>query len=123
MSTLSLVFFGLVQPLLGHLSDRVGRRPMLLAFTVLFGLGVVPGLALVRSSDSFGGLLAVSLLGMLALGASADGSPCSSPSPSSWCWSPCRSRPTTSPTDRAPRPAHVRGRESQEFHVNVKDPY
>ena len=69
VSTISLAFFGLVQPLLGHLSDRVGRRPMLLAFTVLFGLGVVPGLALVRSSDSFGGLLAVSLLGMLVLAA------------------------------------------------------
>jgi len=69
VSTISLAFFGLVQPLVGHLSDRVGRRPLLLAFTVLFGVGVVPGLALVRASDSFGGLLAVSLLGMLVLAA------------------------------------------------------
>ena len=67
VSTISLAFFGLVQPLVGHLSDRVGRRPVLLAFTVLFGLGVVPGLALVRGAGSFGGLLAVSLLGMLVL--------------------------------------------------------
>ena len=67
VSTISLAFFGLVQPLVGHLSDRVGRRPVLLAFAVLFGLGVVPGLALVRGAGSFGGLLVVSLLGMLVL--------------------------------------------------------
>ena len=67
VSTISLAFFGLVQPLVGHLSDRVGRRPVLLTFAVLFALGVVPGLALVRSVDTFGGLLTVSLLGMLVL--------------------------------------------------------
>ena len=68
VSTLSLVFFGLVQPLLGHLSDRVGRRPVLIAFAVLFGLGIVPVLALVRANDSFGGLLVLSLVGMVVVG-------------------------------------------------------
>jgi len=67
VSTVSLAFFGLVQPLVGHLSDRVGRRPVLLVFGVVFAVGVVPGLALVRSADSFAGLLVVSLLGMLVL--------------------------------------------------------
>ena len=68
VSTLSLVFFGLVQPLLGLLSDRVGRRPVLIAFAVLFGLGIVPVLALVRANDSFSGLLVLSLVGMVVVG-------------------------------------------------------
>ncbi len=67
VSTISLIFFGLVQPLLGMLSDRVGRRPVLIAFATLFAAGIVPALALVRANDSFGGLLTLSLVGMLVL--------------------------------------------------------
>ena len=32
----------LVQPLVGYISDRVGRRPVLIAFGVLGTLGTVP---------------------------------------------------------------------------------
>jgi MHS family alpha-ketoglutarate permease-like MFS transporter len=67
VSTISLAFFALIQPLVGHLSDRVGRRPLLLFFTIAFGVGVVPALALIRTGPSFGVLLAVSLLGMVVL--------------------------------------------------------
>lgn len=42
VSALSLVVFMLVQPLVGHLSDRVGRRPVLIAFGALGTLLTVP---------------------------------------------------------------------------------
>jgi MHS family alpha-ketoglutarate permease-like MFS transporter len=42
VSALTLLVFMLVQPLVGYLSDRVGRRPVLIAFGVLGTLGTVP---------------------------------------------------------------------------------
>lgn len=69
VSTISLGFFGLIQPLLGRLSDRIGRKPMTIGFASLFALGIVPALALVRSGPSFGTLLAVTLAGMVVVGA------------------------------------------------------
>ena len=41
-SALSLALFVVVQPLVGLLSDRIGRRPVLVAFGVLGTLGTVP---------------------------------------------------------------------------------
>lgn len=68
VSTVSLVIFGLAQPLLGTLSDRVGRRPVMIAFAVLFGAGIVPALALVRANSTVVGLLAISAVGMVVVG-------------------------------------------------------
>jgi len=48
-------------PLAGALSDRIGRRPLLIAFTVLAILTAYPSLAWLVSSVSFGRLLAVEL--------------------------------------------------------------
>ena len=41
-SALSLLLFMLIQPLVGAISDRVGRRPVLTAFGVVGTLGTVP---------------------------------------------------------------------------------
>ncbi|TCR20443.1 MFS transporter [Streptomyces sp. BK205] len=63
--TISLAFFGLLQPLGGLLSDRFGRRPLLLFFGVGFALLSVPLLHALR--DSFAVLLLVQCAGMVLL--------------------------------------------------------
>lgn len=67
IATISLAFFTCLQPLAGILSDRIGRKPLLIIFAGAFALGIVPALALIRSGPSFGGYLTVSLLGMVLL--------------------------------------------------------
>ncbi|GAA2498026.1 MFS transporter [Streptomyces gobitricini] len=63
--TLALGFFALLQPIGGLLSDRCGRKPLLLFFGVGFALLAVP---LLRSvGDSFGSLLLVQCAGMVLL--------------------------------------------------------
>jgi MFS transporter, MHS family, alpha-ketoglutarate permease len=54
ISTLSLLAFVLLQPLIGALSDRVGRKPVLIAFGVLGTFGNVPLLmAISRATDPY----------------------------------------------------------------------
>ncbi|MFJ8648849.1 MFS transporter [Streptomyces sp. NPDC093546] len=62
--TLSLGFFALLQPLGGLLSDRYGRKPLLLFFGVGFAVLSVP---LLRSISGFGTLLLVQCAGMVLL--------------------------------------------------------
>ncbi|MDJ0462725.1 MFS transporter [Streptomyces sp. H27-C3] len=63
--TLSLAFFALLQPLGGMLSDRFGRKPLLLFFGLGFALLSVP---LLRSLDgTFTSLLLVQCAGMVLL--------------------------------------------------------
>ena len=64
-NTIALAFFALLQPLGGMLSDRVGRKPLLVVFAAGFAVGVVPLLALV--SAAFGLLLLVQCVGMVLL--------------------------------------------------------
>jgi MHS family alpha-ketoglutarate permease-like MFS transporter len=66
ISTVSLLFFLVIQPPIGALSDRIGRKPLLITFAAAFAVGIVPALALV-SVSGFWGTLAVVLLGMLVL--------------------------------------------------------
>ena len=71
----ALVFFMLLQPLFGALSDRVGRRPLLIAFGVLGALSTVPllaALAETRNAWAALGLICVALTilsGYTAIGA------------------------------------------------------
>lgn len=55
VGTLSLAFFALLPPLGGMLSDRIGRKPLLLGFSLGFAVLVVPLLHLV--TDTFASLL------------------------------------------------------------------
>ncbi|MFF3766332.1 MFS transporter [Streptomyces sp. NPDC001922] len=65
VGTLSLAFFALLQPLGGLLSDRIGRKPLLLGFSLGFALLAVPLLRLV--TDAFVSLLLVQCAGMVLL--------------------------------------------------------
>jgi MFS transporter, MHS family, alpha-ketoglutarate permease len=60
----SLLLFALIQPLFGGLSDRIGRRPLLIAFGVLGTICTIPLFTALRSADS---LVATFLLLMSAL--------------------------------------------------------
>jgi MHS family alpha-ketoglutarate permease-like MFS transporter len=65
VSALTLLLFMLVQPLVGYLSDRVGRRPVLITFGVLGTLGTVPlltALGAARTESSAFALLMTALL-------------------------------------------------------------
>ncbi|OUC96399.1 MFS transporter [Streptosporangium minutum] len=66
VGTVSLLFFMVLQPLLGMLSDRVGRRPMLIAFGLAFTVLPVPLMGML--TDSFASLLLVQCVGMVFLG-------------------------------------------------------
>lgn len=64
-SALSLALFVVAQPIVGLVSDRVGRRPVLIAFGVLGTLGTVPLLRALGHADSVPravGLLTIALL-------------------------------------------------------------
>ncbi|MCG3102218.1 MFS transporter, partial [Enterobacter sp. DRP3] len=57
VSCVTLFVFALLQPLLGALSDRIGRKPLLLAFGALGTLGTVPLMtAMTRVHDAWSAL-------------------------------------------------------------------
>jgi MHS family alpha-ketoglutarate permease-like MFS transporter len=64
LSFVSLLLFALLQPLLGLLSDRIGRRPLLIGFGVCGVLFTVPLLTALSNTTS---LMAAFLLLMAAL--------------------------------------------------------
>ncbi|MGU7780190.1 MFS transporter [Burkholderia sp. PU8-34] len=57
VSVISLLFFVLVQPVFGGLSDRVGRRPLLIAFGVLGTLCTVPIFQALQTVETIGSAL------------------------------------------------------------------
>ena len=54
VSTAALFVFMLLQPVIGALSDRIGRRPLLIAFGVLGTVGTVPLLSALGETKSMG---------------------------------------------------------------------
>jgi MHS family alpha-ketoglutarate permease-like MFS transporter len=65
VSTIALAVFAVLQPLGGMLSDRIGRKPMLLVFAGGFAVLIVPLLHLL--TNSFGVMLGITLVGMVLL--------------------------------------------------------
>lgn len=65
VGTISLAFFTLLQPLGGVLSDRIGRKPLLIGFAAGFAVLAVPLLRLITSS--FASLLLAQGAGMVLL--------------------------------------------------------
>ena len=62
ISAATLFGFMLIQPLVGALSDKIGRRPILIAFGVLGTLGTVPILSLLHHVQTpFGAFLLIML--------------------------------------------------------------
>jgi MHS family alpha-ketoglutarate permease-like MFS transporter len=64
-SAIILIVFMALQPLGGALSDRIGRRPMLLTFGVLGALSTVPVMEGVAHSGTLGGALAWVFVGLV----------------------------------------------------------
>jgi MHS family alpha-ketoglutarate permease-like MFS transporter len=67
ISALTLLVFMLVQPLVGGLSDRIGRRPVLMAFGVLGTVGTVPLLDALGATHTESGAFALLMTALLAV--------------------------------------------------------
>jgi MHS family alpha-ketoglutarate permease-like MFS transporter len=65
VSFCALFAFMCVQPAAGALSDRIGRRPLLITFGVGATLGTVPLMTALSGVNGFAGALALSLLGLI----------------------------------------------------------
>lgn len=66
-SLISLSWFLLLQPVMGMLSDRFGRKPFLITFGLFFTFGTVPLLGMLN--DSFASFLIVQMLGLTFIAA------------------------------------------------------
>ena len=64
---LALLLFMLVQPIVGWLSDRIGRRPVLMTFGVLGTLGTVPLLDALGAARTESGAFALLMTALLAV--------------------------------------------------------
>lgn len=66
-SAISLAVFMCVQPLFGALSDRIGRRPVLMMFGVVGTLGTWPLLSALSTAGSFWSALGLLILALLVV--------------------------------------------------------
>ncbi|WP_372409864.1 MFS transporter [Streptomyces luteireticuli] len=67
VSFFALIVFACLQPLAGALSDRIGRRPLLITFAVGSTLLTVPILTLLKHAGSFWPALGLSLLALVVV--------------------------------------------------------
>ena len=67
VSAASLAIFMCVQPLVGALSDRIGRRPILIAFGVIGTLGTRPLLTALATASGVGSALLLLTLALLVV--------------------------------------------------------
>ncbi|MER6944934.1 MFS transporter [Nonomuraea sp. NPDC000554] len=67
VSFTALFIFMLLQPLAGGLSDRIGRRPLLITFGIGSMLGTVPLMTALSSVSGFAGALILSLIGLIII--------------------------------------------------------
>ncbi|GGT13954.1 MFS transporter [Nonomuraea spiralis] len=65
VSFCALFIFMCLQPLAGSLSDRIGRRPLLITFGIGSMLGTVPLMTALGGASGFGGALVLSLVGLV----------------------------------------------------------
>lgn len=65
MSLVMILSFMAMQPLLGALSDRIGRKPLLIAFGVCGALFTVPLMNAIAGSQTFAGAMVLVLLALL----------------------------------------------------------
>ncbi|MFF4192392.1 MFS transporter [Nonomuraea sp. NPDC001831] len=65
VSFCALFLFMCLQPLAGALSDRIGRRPLLITFGIGSMLGTVPLMTALGGASGFGGALVLSLVGLV----------------------------------------------------------
>ncbi|MFB4266858.1 MFS transporter [Nonomuraea sp. GTA35] len=65
VSFCALFIFMCLQPLAGGLSDRIGRRPLLITFGIGSMLGTVPLMTALGGVQGFGGGLVLSLIGLV----------------------------------------------------------
>lgn len=67
INAVTLMVYIVLQPLVGALSDRIGRRPVLMAFAVVGTVGTVPLLNALSQSRSIGGAIGLLLLALTAV--------------------------------------------------------